>query len=247
MRNISPEQLVKELDCFLHKNDYTGAKQYLLSYTEAPDTPKNLLLTVRNELMGLCRKTGQKDEALYNAAEALSIVSEMGAENSVVAATTYINAATVKKAFGMSSEAIPLFEKAKAIYESSLPKNDKRLGGLYNNMGLAMVDEGRFGEAKRLYALAIEVMDSVPDGAIDSAVSYLNMASAAEAELGLLDAEDQIESCLRMAKIIIDDFSKKDGYYAFVCEKCASVFEYYGHFSYAAELKERLKNIYEGT
>jgi hypothetical protein len=40
---------------------------------------------------------------------------------------------------------------------------------------------------------------------------------------------------------------QRDGYYAFVCEKCASVFAYYGDFLYAEELEERAKRIYEGS
>ena len=44
---------------------------------------------------------------------------------------------------------------------------------------------------------------------------------------------------------ILDDYENRDGYYAFVCEKCASVFGYYGHFFYEKELKERAKAIYE--
>ena len=39
----------------------------------------------------------------------------------------------------------------------------------------------------------------------------------------------------------------QNGYHAFVCEKCAPTFEYYGYFLYANELKERAKRIYEGN
>ena len=42
-------------------------------------------------------------------------------------------------------------------------------------------------------------------------------------------------------------WQKRDGYYAFVCEKCASVFGYYGHFAYEKELYERSRRIYEGS
>ena len=37
----------------------------------------------------------------------------------------------------------------------------------------------------------------------------------------------------------------KDGYYAFVCEKCADTFAYYGYFGYSEELMQRAKKIYE--
>ena len=74
----------------------------------------------------------------------------LGIEENVGAATTYLNSATVFKAFGNPEQALPLYEKAKTIYERDLEPNDERLGGLYNNMGLALVDLKRFKEAEEL-------------------------------------------------------------------------------------------------
>ena len=78
------------------------------------------------------------------------------------------------------------------------------------------------------------------------AITYLNIASAKEAELGLEDANERIAELCRLAEDILEAHSPKDGYYAFVCEKCASVFDYYGYFFYAKELKERAGRIYAG-
>ena len=39
----------------------------------------------------------------------------------------------------------------------------------------------------------------------------------------------------------------RDGNYAFVCEKCAPTFHYYGYFLWGAELEERARAIYERT
>ena len=44
---------------------------------------------------------------------------------------------------------------------------------------------------------------------------------------------------------IFDNHEKRDGYYAFVCEKCASVFGYFGYFVYEKELEKRARDIYE--
>ena len=64
------------------------------------------------------------------------------------------------------------------------------------------------------------------------AITYLNMASACEAELGLLDADEKIQSYMDMAESLLEGYTDRGGYYAFVCEKCASVFGYYGRFVY---------------
>ena len=140
-----------------------------------------------------------------------------------------------------------LFEKAKEIYESELEPFDSRLGGLYNNMALALVDLERYKEASELYDKAVSVMSSIEYGMLEVAITYLNMASAKEAEIGLLDAEETISHYLKKAEQILENFDKRDGYYAFVCEKCASVFGYYGYFNYEKQLIERAKRIYEGA
>ena len=36
----------------------------------------------------------------------------------------------------------------------------------------------------------------------------------------------------------------RNGYYAFVCEKCAPTFDYFGRFAFAAELRAVSEEIY---
>ena len=133
------------------------------------------------------------------------------------------------------------------MYERELDVTDVRLGGLYNNMALTFVDLGRFREAYELYEKAIKVMKNAPNGALEVAITYLNMATAAERELGLLMADEKIQKLLDAAQELLEAHEARDGYYAFVCEKCASVFGYYGRFVFEADLVERSRRIYEGT
>ena len=137
-----------------------------------------------------------------------------------------------------------LFDRARAVYESKLAGDDERLGGLYNNMALALVDLCRFDEAEALYRRAIAVMERVADGAPELAITYLNMASAEEARVGIEEADGKIQEYLDIAEGLLESHPKRDGDYAFVCEKCASVFDYYGRFVYAAEISERARRIY---
>ena len=244
---ISVERILSKLDEHLGKNDYAAAERHLcywLSEAGAGGDGRTELL-VRNELMGLYRKTARKDEALASANAALAAIRRMGIDEQVGAATTYLNSATVYKAFGMSEQSIPLFERARSIYERELDGNDSRLGGLYNNMALSLVDLSRFSEAYELYSKAIAVMEKAEGGELEVAITYLNIASAKEVELGLLDADEEINLYLDRAQELLDANMSDDGYYAFVCEKCASVFGYYGRFLYDAELKERARRIYE--
>lgn len=246
---ISIDRVLSKLDGYFAKNDYASAqrhlKYWLCEAKESGDVHAELL--IENELMGLMRKTGKEDEATDAVRSALSLIEREGISHQVGAATTYINAATVYKAFGKAHLSMPLFERARDIYERELESDDARLGGLYNNTALALVDLGRYAEARKLYSLAIDVMKKNKGGELEIAITHLNIASAAESEYGLLDADEFICECLDRAEELLEAFEERDGYYAFVCEKCASVFGYYGRFVYERELCERARRIYEGT
>lgn len=247
---IPRDRVLDKLDSLLRRNNYTEAKrllEYWLAEAECTGDDSGVLL-LENELMGLCRKLGEKEEALKYAHKALEQVNSMKISDSVGAATTYLNSATVCKAFGQPEKSIELFKMAQAIYERDLPPTDDRLGGLYNNMGLTLVDLKKFREADELYKKALWVMQNLPEKEPEQAITYLNMATAAETEHGLSEAETIIKELAEKAIKCMDIGKERtDGNYAFVCEKCASVFEYYGYQDYADRLKERCRRIYEGT
>ena len=250
VKPIDTRRFIEKLDSYYSKNNYAGAERHLKYWLSEAKSGNDLRgqFTVYNEMMGIYRKTGRFDEAKEASEKALALISSLGIENSAAAGTAYVNAATVYKTFGMSDKAMPLFEKAKAVYEKTLKENDARTGGLYNNMALSLADLHRYGEAIDYYKKAIEIMQKNENGELEAAISYLNMANAKEAQAGAEAAEEFISDCVEKAKELIDTPTlKRDGYYAFVCEKCAPTFEYYGYFLYANELKELSKKIYERT
>lgn len=247
MGRIPAERVLDKLDEHFSRNDYDSAEKHLLYWlgeANLIDDKRSSLLFL-NELAGLYRKLSKEEKAIKTVSSLLELIVKMGIENNVGAGTTYINCATVYKAFGKAEEALPLFEKAKDVYEKNLPSDDKRFGGLYNNMALAFVDLEMFSEAYGLYEKAISVMANADDGDLEVAITYLNIASAKEAELGAEESEVQIRDYVEKAMKIFDEHENRDGYYAFVCEKCASVFGYFGYFIYEKELTKRARDIYE--
>ena len=240
------ERILARLDEHLNRNDYAAAERHLLFWlNEKRGTA--VALTLYNELLGIYRKTGQKEKAMETLDAALITLKALSFEKTVSGATTYLNAATVLHAFGEAEKSIPLFDTAREIYEKELPADDARLAGLYNNSATALVSVGRFAEANALYEKALALMAQFPWGGLECAVTHLNIASAVEAERGLLDAEEEISHRMDLAAALLEKHEKRDGYYAFVCEKCAPVFGYYGRFRYEKELKERARKIYEGA
>lgn len=247
-RKISSDEVLNKLDTLLQKNDYTGAKNHLLYWLAEAEYSgdKKITLLITNELMGLCRKLAEKDEAIGYTKKALELINEMNIQDNTGAATTYLNCATVYKAFGKPEESIPLFVRAQAIYEKNLAPEDDRFGGLYNNMALAFVDLKDFDTANKLYEKALTVMGNIKNKEPEQAITLLNMANAAEAQYGLEEAHSIIEAHLKNAMELLDTGkNRNDGNYAFVCEKCAPTFGYYGYFYYENELKERARSIYE--
>lgn len=247
VRPVPTSRILDKLDEFLSRNDYAGAERLLLYWVEEAGLGCDARgeFQLRNELMGFYRKQGNKAAATENADRALALAETLGILQSVAGATALLNAATVRKAFGMPGEAIPLFEKARAVYEAELKPEDPRLAGLYNNMSLALVDLGLFSEARTLYQMSISVLSATEKNEPELAITYLNLANLEEAEKGLEDGAASIEADLAAAESYLNAEQPQNGNYAFVCEKCAPTFDYYGHFAFAAELAERAKRIYE--
>lgn len=240
----SVNNILSRLDSYLHKNDYSSAEKYLLSVLSG-SADNSVSLAVMNELMGLYRKLGNRENAIFYAESAMKKIDEMGADRRVGSATVYLNCATVYKAFGMAEKSVPFFLKAEEIYSENLSPDDIMWGGLYNNMALAYVDLKDFEKSRSLYLKAIRIMLGYENGAPEAAITYLNLADVVAEEYGLLDGAEEIDTYLNKAQELLDEYKMRDGNYAFVCEKCASVFGYYGRFLYEEELKERANRIYD--
>ena len=245
---VPQQRIVEKLDEYMSRRDYAGAERHLLYWLEEArrgHDPRGELL-IRNELVGHYRKVGDREKAFASADEALRLLREIGYDGSISEGTSYVNIATVYNAFGDNERAIALFEKARAVYEAIPNLRPELLGGLYNNMALTCSALGRYRDAYALYDRAIDAMALVKNGCLEQAITYLNTANTAEAELGLLGAAETIDACLDRAEALLDTPSvPHDGYYAFVCEKCAPTFDYYGLFFAANKLKEMARAIYE--
>ena len=217
-------------------------KYWLAEAEENRDERGQLML--HNELMGFYRKQGNQGQAFSHAEKAEALVEKLGMADTVTAGTTWVNAGTVREAFGDPVGGLAFFERARANYEKNLPENDGRLGGLYNNMALSLAVCGRYEEAMDMFRRAIGVMEKQEHGELEQAITWLNMADAAEAALGPEEAAAETEEYLDMAETLLNTESlPRNGYYAFVCEKCAPVFGHYGYFATEAELRKRAEEI----
>ena len=250
IQRIDSGRVVEKLDEYLSRNDYQSAERHLNYWAQEAELNGDGrgLITVCNELVGLYRKLGRESEALANCEKLTSLIESENLGNTVTAATSYLNIATAYKSFSRAEKAVPLYEKTKEIYERELDGTDIRLGGLYNNMGLALADTGEFEKANQCFENALRIMSANEGCEPEQAITYLNMATAAESENGLENSEEFINDCVMKADGLLETKGlKHDGNYAFVCEKCAPVFGYYGYFLLQKKYSERADRIYEGN
>ena len=247
VKPIDVSRVIAKLDEYLGHNDYASAERHL-KYWEAEARSGHDLrgeFSLAEELMGLYRKLGRREEAISYAEKAVHYIDLIELGGTVSAATAMLNAATVYKAFGQAEKGIPLFETARKIYEEKLPTDDSRLAGLYNNYALALTDLKRFDEARDRYKSALSIIGRTEGGEPEEAITELNLASLAEAQYGLEGAEKEIEEHLTRAEALLKkEGLRKDGNYAFVAEKCAPVFGYYGWFGTEADLNAESDRIY---
>ncbi|MEG2158297.1 MAG: tetratricopeptide repeat protein [Clostridia bacterium] len=245
---IPVSHIVDRLDKALDKEDFIEAERLLKFWENEAKSLKDMrgLLSIYSEIMGLSRKINNEEWAMEAVKEGFEIIENEELQGLISTATVWLNGATTLKAFGKSKEALVYYAKAEKIYSEKLPADDDRMAGLFNNMALALVDEEDYPEAEEYYYKAIEIMLSKPNGEVDSAISYINLAqmydkckdkSEVLVDANLMKAYD----CLNSNKVT------RNGYYAFVCRKCASAFDYYGYFLIKQELNERADKIYEGN
>lgn len=242
-------RISSKLDELLDRQEWAKAEDLLSYWLSEARTgyDRRGEFSILNEIAGLKRKLGKEAEATEAAEKAAAIGEELGIMDTVGGATAWLNLGTVYEAFGRAPEAVKAYEKVLPVYETFLDKSHPKLGGLYNNYAMSLSLTGAYDRAFEYYRKALDVMKQVPGGGIECALTFLNMANTYEAAKGLEDGAEEIEDCLSKAQRLLDKEYKNDsGYYAFMADKCIETYEYYGWFMYAKELRERVKDIYDG-
>jgi len=243
--SIPTRRVLDKLDEALNRNDYAEAERLLRYWLQEAENggDEQGRLSILNEQVGLYRKLNREREALEAAASALSLCEELELKESITMGTTLINAATAYAAFGRFEQALPLYERAKTLYEALLSPDDERLAGLCNNMALTLLALEEYTRAEELFHNALYIMSRRSGGEADMAVTWCNLADLAAARG---EGEAAIGECLHKAQTLLDTPElERGGSYAYVCEKCAPVFGHYGYPLTEKTLLKRAKEIYE--
>ncbi len=244
--HIPVDRILSKVDSLFGRNDYLEAGRLLVYWKNEAVALKDLRgeLTIQSELVGYYRKQNDPEKGLAAVSRAITLVDALNQGELASGATIFINCATAYQAFGMGEAAMPLYARAEAVYKKMLTPGDARFGGLYNNMALTLVDLGRLQEAEAAYLAALSVMEQVSGGEAESAITYINLAYLYEAA----GTPEKIPECMDNARILLQSVRQpRNGHYAFVLEKCAPAFAYFGNEALAAQLKKESEDIYAGT
>lgn len=245
---IPVEEVIRQLDSLLAENRGEDGEKHLYYWLEQAkkDGDWRGELTIQNELMGYHRTSRKETLGLKAVERGIQLIQEYGLEETVTGGTTYLNGATTLKAFGRTEAAMPYYRKAEEIYHRYLEEGDYRMAGLYNNLGLAWKDMGEFEKARDYYGKALAVMEKLPGGEMELAVTWVNLAGLYETwEKDLDRREEQTGVCMRKAWTYLNAPGyQENGYYAFTCTKCAPEFGHFGYFSMQRELEQRAVRIY---
>ncbi len=243
---IPVARIIAKVDGLFDKNDEREAGRLLRYWRDEAIALRDRHgeLSMESELVGHYRKAGDRERTLTSARRAIDLVEELEQGDMAAGATILINCATAYKAFGMAGDALPLYRRAEETYRRTLAAGDARFGGLYNNMALALQDLGLTEEAEAAYRSALAIMKAIPGGEAESAITYINLAHMYEAT----GHTDRIAACLGTAYALLkDDGLARNGYYAFVLQKCAPSFGYFGDHAAYRELMQAAEEIYART
>lgn len=243
---IPISRVIEKLDETLAKEDYEAADRLLSYWQQEAESLKDYSgeLTVLSEMMGLYRRTNNKERGLWAVNRGFVLINAHNLDNLVSTATIFLNGATTLKHFGNPRKAIEWYQHVYEIYKDNLDPNDYNMAGLFNNMALSYVEVKDYDRAEKLYKQALKIMEHIAkdkkDKLLEAAITLVNMAY-------LYFESSTFDSCVQKTLECMDKayeyFTNKEiplnGYFAFCCSKSIPAFKYFGYDSKTEHL-ERL-------
>ena len=195
------------------------------------------IITLLNEMIGLCRDTSQREKALVYCEQLKKLMIRMNLEGTKDYATSMQNIANAYRAFGLWAEAEEAFQIIEKTYETCLGKGDYLWASMYNNWGLLYQETKEYQKSVAILQKALGLIVQIPNSKIKEAITKTNLANS----LFGLQTEEFMEkgyTYLKEAlKVFIEDGEKEFHYGA----SLVAMGDYYAYYS---EWK-KAKNYYQ--
>ena len=182
-------QVMSELDELFTQERINEIPQFLVTNIAQAEAEgaNDIVLTLYNECIGFYREVGQYELSVEYCHKAITLMNEMGLQDTLPYATTLLNAANAHRAAGLLQESLELYNRVRPIYVALLDEDDMYFAGLYNNLSLLYQEMQDFAAAKEQLEHALAIVSGKPDTQFEVAVTQANLANTC-IELGQ-DAE----------------------------------------------------------
>ncbi len=205
------DKIQKQIDYFYSAGMYQEAYQYMINTMQEAINMNDddIVLGLINELMGYYRVHGDFEMGQTMVNNALAILEKTNKQASIMAATTYLNIATLYKVMSNYNLAKEYFERCKLIYQNELSKNDERYISLLNNISIFYFEIGLHETAIKYASDALSRIQECQGSEIETAISYTNIAQMYNA----INDIKKGESCLKKAIELFEMYGKNDPHY----------------------------------
>lgn len=162
--------------------------------------PNDVLLAQTLLYLSLSDRLRERlDESLRLGEEGLNAALKSGGELSSDTALAYENVATIHRLAGRPERALPLYRKARFIYERTLGPDSPTLASLISQEGLALLDDGEIGLAGQEMLQAVHTLAELgPAGEYRLATAESNLGVLRLHQRKFADAERLLLHALSM-------------------------------------------------
>ncbi len=173
------KQIYKKLQEFFAGGQTAEAEDFLIEMMQQAQQigDYNSLIMLLNEMIGLCRESGQKEKSLAYGGQVLELMQQLGMQDSEAYATTLLNVATACRAAGKHVEAYQFYMEVFPLYEKWLEPGDWHFASLYNNMSLLFQETGEYERAAECQGKALGVLEAIDGRRFEGAVTHANLAT----------------------------------------------------------------------
>ncbi|MBQ5884373.1 MAG: tetratricopeptide repeat protein [Clostridia bacterium] len=232
--------ILNKYDELLNNNLIKDAGEYLDAELKKAKEQNDAFteMTLHNEVVSFHRRTGEQAKAVTAINEILELIEKFELKNSVLGANMYLNCATTLNFFKRTADSLPLFERAFEAYINTIPENDYRFAGFYNNYALALYDTENYNEALRYFRKALNILSLYKGNDSEIAVTFCNLAHLFEKT----EDEEMLINCLNSAYFSLKDYDGEiNNNFILHCEKCIEAFKHFKKDNYIKEIEEKIK------
>lgn len=163
----------------------------------------NSIVMLLNEMIEICKKTGQKEKALGYSDQVLQLMNRLGLNDGIAYATTLQNVAGACTVAGKLDEAYQFYMEVLPIYDRILEPDDTCYVTLYNQLSLLFQQRKEYERSVECLEKVLRILKQIENSQVKQAVTYTNIATSLT-KLSLQTSETERDMKFRKAELGYD-------------------------------------------